>query len=330
VWSLVAGSLFLAAASTALGWIYSGWRPQWVLALSEIRSVLGFSMNLTGFVMVNYFSRNAGHLIAGRHLGAEALGYYQMAYALLLYPLQAMAWVLGRVMFAAFARMQTDLERFRSGFQRYLTLLGAIFFPVFLGLTVVADPLIRLFLGPKWLPVIPLFMIVAPFGALHAITSPSGQIYLSSGRTDVMLKVGVASMVVQVFGYLAGVPWGLRGILLGWAIASVPAGIAGLVVSHRIIGARVGPLLRNLRGPAGAALAMMAAAWCWRWFLDVLGITSAAVDLVSTTITGAAVYLVLVLLPRPEFLRDVGRILTYSDQAILLRLRAWMARYVPD
>lgn len=328
VWSLVAGSVSLAAINSLLAWVYSGWMPQGVFDWGEIRSVLGFSMNLTGFVLVNYFSRNTGHLIIGRYLGPAAAGSYYMAYTLLLYPLQAVSSVLGRVMFATFARIRSDPERFRSAMRRYLTFLGAVSFPVFLGLTVVADPMIRLFLSEKWIPVIPLFMLVAPFGALHSISSPAGQIYLSTGRTDIMLRMGVIGMIVQVSGYFAGLPWGTRGVLLGWALASVPVGVANIMVSHRLIDSSVKDLARELSKPALATLVMTAATWGWRLLLRNMGWTDPVLDLGSTVIVGALVYIGIVLVLRASFLRDVAQFLSYTSNPFAARLRRRLDLFV--
>jgi len=326
VWSLVAGSLTLTGITTVLSWLYSGWWPEFAIDWGEIRSVMGFSMNLTGFVFVNYFARNTGHLIVGRYLGTAALGYYQMAYSLLLYPLQAVSSVLGRVMFAAFARMQTDPERFRAAMRRYLTLLGAISFPVFMGLMVLAEPMIHLFLGEKWVPVVPLFMIVAPFGAIQAISSPTGQIYLSTGRTDIMLRLGVLSAFVQVLGYFAGLPWGLPGILLGWAISTVPVALAGLIVSHRLIQSPMSKLLKDLFTPALSTLIMTAAVWGWRLLLRQWGVPR-IVDLGSTVLLGFALYAALVVWMRASFLRDIAQVLSYSNHPTVVRASKWVESY---
>ncbi len=326
VWSLVAGSLTSSVATAALSWSLSGWHPQWVLDWGEIRGVLGFSMNLTGFVFVNYLSRNTGHLVVGRFLGAEALGYYQMAYSLLLYPLQAVSSVLGRVMFVTLSRIQSDQERFRGAMLRYLTLLGTVNFPVFLGLMVVAAPVITLFLAPKWAPVIPLFMIVAPVGALHSVTSPTGQIYLSTGRTDVMLKLGVVGMIVQICGYFAGIPWGLPGILLGWGLSSIPVGLAGLIISHRLVGASVKKLLWNLWPAAAAAVVMAAVTWGWRMLLVYMGVAWPVLDLASSVLVGSAVYVAALWALDPAILEEVDQILAYSNKPLAIALRTRVAR----
>lgn len=318
-WSLVLGSLTLATANSALMWALSGWRPRWSLAWDEVRSVMGYSMNLTGFVVVNYLSRNAGHLIVGRYLGRVALGYYQMAYSLLLYPLQALGSVLGRVIFATFSRMQEDRERLRAAVLRYLTVIGAAALPVFLGLWVAADSLVPVLLGAKWVPVIPLLAIVAPFGVLQAVSGQTGQIYISVGRTDVMLKVGVAAAAVQVAGYAAGLPWGLTGVLLSWAIANLLVGVAGLVISHRLIRAPVAPLIRAL-GPAVVySLAMTAAAWSWKLLAARWGLPPGVV-LAGTVLCGAVVYLGLIALRRPWFALEAARQAAKSESRWLRRI----------
>jgi PST family polysaccharide transporter len=319
VWSLVAGSLTLTLSSSLMLWILSAWRPLWLVDWQEIRSVFHYSMNLTGFVLINYFSRNAGQLIVGRYLGSVALGYYQMAYSLLMYPLQALSSILGRVMFAALSRLQTDRERLRAVFLRYLTVVGAVSAPVFLGLMVVADPLVRVFLGQKWLPVIPLIAILAPVGILQAISSPTGQIYLSIGRTDVMFRLGLVSAVIQVLGYIIGVRWGLEGVVLCWAISSIPVSCAGVYVSHRLIDASPAKLLRNLLPVLACSLTMAAAAWAWKASTSSLAWRPSAI-LFSTVALGALVYLIVILIFRPAFGASLAQILSYSGNRSLQRI----------
>ena len=318
VWSLVAGSLTLSIVSNLWMWALSGWHPQWLMDWGEIRSVFRYSFNLTGSVIVNYISRNTGHLIVGRYLGPIALGYYQMAYSLLLYPLQALSSVLGRVVFATFSRMQSDPQRLRSAFLRYLTLLAALNGPVFLGLMVVAGPLVTVFLGAKWLPVVPLITILAPVGVLQAISSPTGQIYLSTGRTDVMFKLGLVTAAIQVVGYVAGVRWGVEGVALCWAISTVPVSVLALVVSHRLIDSPLRALWRNLLPVWTCSLAMAAGAWAWKWLALGLGWRPSLV-LFTTVIVGVAVYAIAVLVFRPSFGRYIAQTLSYSGNRYLER-----------
>jgi len=65
------------------------------LLLVELRSISGFGLNLSGSNTVNYFARNADNLLVGKYLGAVALGFYGLAYNIMLFPLQAVGQTLG-------------------------------------------------------------------------------------------------------------------------------------------------------------------------------------------------------------------------------------------
>ena len=111
---------------------------------------MAFSLNLTGFNVFNYFARNADNFLIGRYLGAQDLGYYDLAYRLMLYPLQAISAVIGRVMFPLYSRMQDDLEKFRNIYLSIAWAIALVSFPMMLGLMVVAEPLVLIVFGKQW------------------------------------------------------------------------------------------------------------------------------------------------------------------------------------
>ena len=86
VWSLVASNVTKTTLESALFLFLCSWRPRWLFHFEEIRSVYSFSGNLAAFHVVNFFARNADNILIGRYLGAASLGYYRLAYNLMLYP----------------------------------------------------------------------------------------------------------------------------------------------------------------------------------------------------------------------------------------------------
>ena len=91
IWSLVCQTLVTAVATCFLVWSLNRWRPQAVFDFRALRSILPFSMHLFGFTAVNYFARNADNFLVGRYLGAQQLGYYDLAYRLFMYPLHVIS-----------------------------------------------------------------------------------------------------------------------------------------------------------------------------------------------------------------------------------------------
>ena len=118
VWSLVAGSIAMNAVTTVAIWISSPFRLKAVFRPSDARHLVSFGLNLSGFNVLNYFSRNADNLLVGKFLGSVPLGYYQMGYTLMTYPLQNFASVVAQVVYPALSKMQDDRERFRAAYLR--------------------------------------------------------------------------------------------------------------------------------------------------------------------------------------------------------------------
>src|SRR5262249_53881108 len=133
-WSLVYQTLTSTLLTTALLWLSAAWRPRLVFSWKETSSVGQFSLNLTGFNVFNYFARSADNFLIGGYLGAEALGYYDLAYRLMVYPLQGISAVIGRVTFPLYSQIQDDLKRFRSAFLSIAWAIAFVSFPMMLGL----------------------------------------------------------------------------------------------------------------------------------------------------------------------------------------------------
>ena len=196
VWSLVAGTLTSAAISSILFWATSDWQPSLLFSWTEVRSVMNFGLNLSAFNLFNYFARNSDNAIVGRYLGSAALGFYQLAYNIMLFPVQGIAQVLTQVMFPAFSEIQHDNERFRRVYLRTCSSIALITFPLMAGAAILAEPLIKTVYGPRWANVIPVLTILAPVGLVQSILTTVGQIYTAKGRTDLMFKVGGTASVL--------------------------------------------------------------------------------------------------------------------------------------
>jgi O-antigen/teichoic acid export membrane protein len=251
VWSLVwqsVCSVLLVSAGTCL---VSGWRPRFVFQLSSLRSILGFSANLTGYNLLNYFVRNADSFLIGRYLGAQNLGLYDLAYRVMLYPLQLVSWALGRVLLPVYARMQTNHVRLGATYLKVTRAIALIVFPMMLGLVAVAEPFVQTVFGAAWCSVTPLLLILGPLAAYQAIGTTVGYIYQATGRTDVLLRWGAGAGTLLVASFVVGLQWGLVGVAACYAIVSyalaypafkIPLSLIGLPVSQ-VVNAVMRPLV---------------------------------------------------------------------------------------
>ncbi len=218
VWSLVFQSVIFTLANAVLLWTLSSWRPKFSFAIQDIKDIFNFSANLTGFQIANYFSRNIDQLLIGKFLGTQALGYYSLAYKIMLYPLQNISSVIGKVMFPAFAKIQDDLEKVRSAYLRMVKAISLISFPLMLGLFAVAPEFVNVFFGQRWEAMIIVLRIFCFCGALQSIGTIVGNIFLSQGRSDLQFKVAIMSTILITGAILIGLRWGINGVALCYTL----------------------------------------------------------------------------------------------------------------
>jgi PST family polysaccharide transporter len=256
-WSLVYQALALTVVTTALLWAASSWRPRISFQLQEALSIGRYSLNLSGYNIFNYFVRNADYFLIGRYLGAQDLGFYTLAYRIMLYPLQNVSAVIGRVMFPLFSKIQDDLPRFRNAYLLVTGAIALVTFPMMFGLWALAEPFVLTIFGNQWLPVAALLVILIPVGMFQSIGTTVGPIYQAKGRTDVMFRWGVGSGTLAVIGFVIGLQWGTVGVAMAYAVVSMILVYPCFAIPFRFIELSMADLARSLWRPFACSALML-------------------------------------------------------------------------
>ena len=221
VYSLVIQTLTTSTLAVVLIWMIAKWRPLLYFSFGDIKSIWGYTANLTTFNFVNYFARNADNFLIGKFLSSSALGVYSLAYSIMLYPLQNISRVLLRILFPAFSHIQDDNEKFKKAYLRTIFFIALVSFPVMVGLIVTADTLVSLLFGYKWENLAIILMILAPVGILQSIGTTNGSIYMAKGNTRLLLKVGIWSTIVTIIFFIGGIFFGVEGVALSYLLSNL-------------------------------------------------------------------------------------------------------------
>lgn len=239
VWSLVVQGLVRATLVSTFLAIAGRWRPRLLWRRDSLRELFGYSANLAGFTLLNYWIRNADNLLIGKFFGPEALGLYTRAYATMLLPVTQLTNVLGNVMFPAFSRIQDDPERVKRAFLRANALIALVSFPAMFGLAAIARDFVLVVYGERWVRVAGLLQVLAIVGGLQSVASTVGWIYRSQGRTDILLRWGLVTAAILIGGIALGVAYGsIEGVAIGYAIASAALMYHNFSIPGRYVGMR--------------------------------------------------------------------------------------------
>lgn len=219
-WAIVGNQLTFTISGAVLAWTVCRWRPSLPKGSTPVREMLAFGGNITGFTVLNYFSRNTDDLLIGRFWGSQQLGLYAKAYQLLLFPLNQINLPIGGVAVPTLSRLVDEPERYRAAFARTLDKIVLITMPLVVFLMVCSDWLIAVVLGSQWVGAAKIFMWLAIAGFVQPIGYTTGWLFTSQNRTGELLRWGVMSSVLAVGSIAAGVHWGAEGVAKSYGLTS--------------------------------------------------------------------------------------------------------------
>ena len=216
-WSLVLGAIVGAAVGTTgtvLSRRYSMRWPRW----KTLRPVLPFTRNMLVGRIFWYTYQNSDFIVAGKRLGAQALGAYSYAWTLASMPVDKLSGLLSSVTPPIFAAVQDDLPALRRYFLTVTEGLAVFAFPLTLGIALVARDLVPVVFGSRWLFMIAPLQVLAAYATIRTITPTASQVLVVTGDTRFLMYVsGVAALALPTAFYL-GSRWGTIGIAIAWTV----------------------------------------------------------------------------------------------------------------
>lgn len=292
--ALILQQLTVGVCACGLSWILSPWRPELTLARRQLKHLLHFGSHIAGFDIVNYFSRNLDNVLVGRVWGAEALGFYSKAYQLFLVPIAQLRGPLALVALPALSRLQDDREAFASYYKSFLSTLALLTMPLAAVLFALADSLVLLILGPKWLASAAILKILAIGGLIQGVATTRGVVMTAAGKSKRYFWFGCVRSAYTSLSFLLGIPWGAAGVATAYVLCDYVALVPTLAYSFRGTPVRVADFFASVAPAAIATGAML----CVMKTIQVT-IAPGHIDLVVTGMAGVAAY-ILALVIQPE------------------------------
>ena len=295
-WALVGGAIAASCIGVVLSYRLHPYRPR--LSLAAARELFGFSRWLQISNIVSFVSGRAADFIIGRAAGMSALGTFSIAKEISNLASAELAMPVHRGVFPGYAKLARDLAQLKQAYLKVASILLLVTLPGAVGVALLAQPVVFVFLGGGWSDAIPVIRILAINGVLVVSLSTAAYVYLALGIPRHTTTVTAIYGLVSVLMMLLLVPrLGIEGAalaLLGGSLATVP-------VNFRLISQAVNVTLLDIGllawRPVTATLVMAAALVTARPFWDSGGTFAGhAIDLVTSAGLGAAVYSATVIL----------------------------------
>lgn len=149
---------------------------------SEIKWFLRFGSflflgGLTTFILYKY-----NDFILGTFLSITVLGFYSRAFNYAQIPTSLITSVVSKVALPTYSALQADPVKLSEAFSIVLKNIVRISFPLSMLLYIVADDFTAFLLGPKWLPMVPIFRILLIYGVFRSIFDDLGELFTAVGK----------------------------------------------------------------------------------------------------------------------------------------------------
>jgi len=290
-WALIAGILAGRALRTGFGYLMHGWRPR--LTLAAWHGLIGFSMWSWAVSIVQLLRDRVDIFVVGRVMSPAAVGVYAIGEEMAALPTTEVVLPLCRACFSAFAAAGRTGAGTSEAFMRPVATTFLITLPAGLGVSLVADPLVSLVFGEKWLVAIPVVQILGVVGAFMVFGLVASTLLAAFAMLRQVFVVTLACLVLRLAVLLLLVGhYGMLGAAIGASAGILLEHMLALVLVFRRFGLSVVELARRVwRTVAAACLMAVVLVSCGLGWTRVEGDAAAvAVALSSAVVVGAVAY----------------------------------------
>ncbi len=298
VWALAGQIIGIYFFRTVLFWIKSSWRPSLVFSFQSFKQLFNFGSKLLLSGIISQTFENIYLLVIGRIFSASALGFYTQAKKLQEVPVTTLAQVVGNVTFPAFSKIQDENKKLREGFRKLIKLMVFINFPLMLGLAVVAEPLLVLILGEKWLPSVPYFQLLCIAGMIYTLHASNLNILKVKGRSDLFLYLEIIKKSIVVIAIFIGLNWGIIGLIVGQICTSFISFFINAFFTGKLISYTIPNQLKDISQTFLISLGMVGFMTIG-WFIN-----NQILSLIFQILIGIGSYLLLAIATKQEALTD--------------------------
>ena len=269
-WALVGMAVAPPLAKSIAAWVALRWVPGLPSRGTGVGGMLRFGGDVLGFNVVNFFSRQADTVLIAKFCGAAPMAAYEKAYSLLLMPVGQINGPLGAVTIPALSRLQNEPERYRRYYLNAILLVCSLGMPVIAGITLFADQVVLVWLGPDWAASAELFRLLALAALIGGISNPSGWLLISLGLTKRYRVLGLVNSAIIVAAFVAGLLLGpkeagqfgsMRGVAVSYSLAMLLNFVPYWAWALKGTPVSLGSVLRTMLTPALACLPAALAAW---------------------------------------------------------------------
>jgi O-antigen/teichoic acid export membrane protein len=294
-WALAVGSILRTVFRVALSYWVHPFRPG--LNLARVPEIFLFSrwmmlQNLASGV----YERLPGFVI-GREWSSSALAFFNMGKEIADLSTTEIRAPIRRALYPGLAQITDRRERLGDVLVESTGMLALLTLPMPLGIALVANDLVPLFLGAQWQPMVSVLQPLCIAASFAALGTNSQLAYMALNRSHLAAVASLVRVLLLLLLLVIVAPsYGVVGVAYAVAGVSCAMVVSDYALSSRLLKIDARRFLAVVWRPVTASLAMCIAVWLFRAeFAPAYDLPGHAWSLARTVLLGAVVYVVCLL-----------------------------------
>jgi lipopolysaccharide exporter len=243
-WALIFGILTMQVLRVALGYAMSPYRPRFTLRAWH--DLAGFSFWTWALSIVGLIRDRCDSFVIGRALGAAQVGVFTLGSETAFLPTAELVASLGRAVFSGFSAARHSGLGAGDVYFRIIASTALLTIPAGVGISLIADPLVKLAFGSQWLAATTVVEALGLAGSIALLGYISGALFSAYGLLGSMFRMQLVCTAVRlVLLILLVTRLGLAGAAIAAATAMSVENAMYLVATLRRFGLRVSDLIRH-------------------------------------------------------------------------------------
>ncbi|HDD64648.1 MAG TPA: lipopolysaccharide biosynthesis protein [Firmicutes bacterium] len=227
VWALVYASVATSLAGLIFSYLLHPFRPRFFLDLKKAKELFNFGKWIWVSNILVFLMMQGDDIFVGKFLGSVYLGFYQMAYRISNLPATELTHTISKVTLPAYSKLQDDLFKLKEGFLKVLKIITFFSF-LFAGLIFTFAPeFTKIFLGKKWMFIVPSMQILVWWGVIRAMVGSMSSVFVAIGKPDIVTK---CQLVQVIFMFLLLYPLTKKWNIAGTSLAVLISAFVMLVI----------------------------------------------------------------------------------------------------
>jgi len=221
VWSLLAQLISREIIINIVIWSKTSWIPKLAFSFKALKQLWSYGLNMFLAEMLDTLYEKADYLIIGKLFPAATLGFFHQAKQLNQFVTEYSAGSLMSVLFPVLSKIQNDLPKFQRVVIKSAGVISFVSFLLLGGLYLVADELIVLLLGEKWVSSVFYFKIILLSGFAYPISALMVNVLSSRGKSKAFLRLEIYKKIIQTANFYILYAFGIEAFLYSLIVSSI-------------------------------------------------------------------------------------------------------------